>query len=140
MDNALHLPEPVPNLITQPFWEGCRERKLLIQRCCDCGKLRFYPTASCPFCACEACTWDEMSGRGRIYSWTRIERSADPVWAKLAPFVSAIVELEEQPHLLIPGLLVESPEFDGSQSEVEVCFEEVGASVLPRWRLRRGAP
>ena len=137
MENQTLLPEPVPSLLTRPFWDACSQHKLVVQRCCDCGRLRFYPTASCPFCACEVSTWDEMSGRGGIYSWTRVERSPDPAWAKLAPYVSVVVELKEQKHLLIPGLLVQSPDFDGSQSEVEVCFEEVGASVLPRWRLTR---
>jgi uncharacterized protein len=135
MEHAIKLPEPVESLLTKPFWDACRAHKLSIQRCDDCGKMRFYPTAACPFCACENFTWAEMSGRAKIYSWTRVERTLDPAWAQLVPYVSVIAELEEQEHLLVPGLLLDSAGFDGSQKRIEVCFEPVGAHVLPRWRL-----
>lgn len=129
---------PVPNLLTAPFWDACRTHRLVMQRCQDCGQLRFYPTAACPFCACEKFSWQSMSGRGHIYSWTRIVRSTDPAWARRTPYISVVVELEEQPGLLVPGLLQES-ELPATQAahEVEVWFEDIEGFALPRWRLRK---
>ncbi len=35
---SLTLPVPLPDLDSAPFWEGCRQGKLMIQRCPKCGK------------------------------------------------------------------------------------------------------
>ena len=41
-------PLPVLDSETQPFWEGCRQGKLRLQRCTQCGHVRFRPPVSAP--------------------------------------------------------------------------------------------
>ena len=119
-----------------PFWDGCRERKLLIQQCSHCKKLRFYPSAGCPHCGATSYEWVQVSGKGTLYSWTRVERALDPAWSFAVPYIAAIVELDEQKNCLVPGLMTtNSLPTDKWPIHVEVQFQDVGDFVMPRWRL-----
>jgi uncharacterized OB-fold protein len=92
-------PRPTPTRFTEPFWEGTRAGELRIQRCDECGRWRWTPQLACPECLSERCTWVASSGRGKVYSYTVVHRAVDPA-AFEAPYILAVVELEEGPHLL----------------------------------------
>jgi uncharacterized OB-fold protein len=36
---------PVPDALSTHYWQGARERKLMIQRCPDTGRHQWYPRA-----------------------------------------------------------------------------------------------
>lgn len=133
---ATDLPLPRPTLLTRPFWSAAREHRLVIQRCSQCSSLRFYPSAGCHNCGCPEFTWVDMSGRGRVYSWIVVRRTVDTAWKQRVPFVSAIIELEEQKGLLVPGLLTGiAPEGVQADMEVQVWFEDMTPEIsLPRWK------
>lgn len=133
------LPLPRPTLLTAPFWQAAREHRLRIQRCDQCGKLRFYPSAGCNHCASPQFTWVDLSGRGRVYSWIVVRRTVDQAWKTRVPFVTAVIELAEQSGVLIPGLLTGvAPEQVAAGLEVEVWFEDMNADIsMPRWRPAR---
>lgn len=88
---------PQPTRITQPFWDAARKRALHIQRCDDCKRHVFYPRALCPHCGSAALTWVEASGRGTIYTFTVARKPTLPTFT--CPYVIAIVELAEGPHV-----------------------------------------
>ena len=44
------MPLPAQNLHTRPFWDACREHRLLIQCCVDCGIHRSPPKPLCARC------------------------------------------------------------------------------------------
>jgi uncharacterized protein len=136
LDHALPLPQPTH--MTQPFWDAAREGRLIVQRCDDCGRLRFYPSAGCNHCGSSRFRWDRMSGEGRVYSWIVVRTSVDAAWRCRTPFVTAIVELAEQPGLLMPGLLIGiRPGAVRADLPVEVWFEPMNDRIsLPRWRPR----
>jgi len=131
------FPKPVPTLLTKPFWDGCREGRLTVQQCDDCGHYRFYPTEGCPHCRSRKYTWRDMSGKGKVYSWIVIHRSVDPVWQARAPFVTGLVELDEQEKLLVPGLILGvAPKDVKAGMKVRVEFEQTDPdTVVPRWRV-----
>jgi uncharacterized OB-fold protein len=135
-DAALDLPLPRPTLISAPFWQAAHAQQLVIQRCDQCAKLRFYPSAGCDRCASSDFTWVRMSGRGKVYSWIVVRRTVDIAWQQRLPFVTAIVELAEQPGLLVPGLLTGiEPERVRAELDVEVWFETMSPEIaVPRWR------
>ena len=37
------IPLPRPTALSEPHWNGCREGKLMVQRCKDCGSHIFMP-------------------------------------------------------------------------------------------------
>lgn len=91
------LPEPTP--VTKPFWEAAHKHVLSIQRCMDCRMHVFYPRGLCPGCGSDALEWVQASGKGTVYSFTIARRPTARELADKVPYVIAIVELDEGPHM-----------------------------------------
>jgi uncharacterized OB-fold protein len=119
---------------TAPFWEGTARGELLVQRCDGCGRLRFPPRPACPWCRSFQSTWERMSGRATLWSWAVPHPPLLPAYAEIAPYVSAVVALDEDPTIRMVGMLEGDPEVVGFGGAVEVVFPEpVDDVVLPRW-------
>ena len=71
-----------------------------------------------------------LSGRGRVFSFVVYRRTYHP--AMPAPYVVALVELDEGPRL-ISNIVGCAPEDVAIDMPVEVCFEEAGDFRLPRF-------
>lgn len=129
---------PARTELTAPYWEAARQGRLAVQRCAGCGRLSHPPVASCPRCHHDTFTWDEMSGRGSVHTFTVVHHSVHPVSAGATPYVIALVELEEGPRILtnlrggeIADVRVGLP--------VQVTFEAAGDEVgLPQFEPRDG--
>jgi uncharacterized OB-fold protein len=112
---------------TQFFWDGLRERRLLIQRCTSCGTLRHPPRPMCP--ACNELGWDtiEASGKGTLHSFVM---PAHPQFPFLDyPYVVALVDLEEGTRLL-SNLIGIDPADARIDMPVEVDFVEFDNGVV----------
>ena len=122
-------PLPEPTELSQPFWDGTKLGRLLIQRCGDCGHYWWTPQLACPICLTENWAWTDVSGRGAVYSFTIVHRAPDPVaFADDVPYVVAVVQLDEGPHMLTnvigcptEQVYVEMP--------VEVSFEKATEEI-----------
>jgi hypothetical protein len=95
---AYAKPLPEPSAVTQPFWDGARAGRLLLQRCDACRRWVWYPRPFCPGCGGTRLDWQPASGRGTLYSYTIARRAPIPTFEGDVPYVIAIVELEEGPH------------------------------------------
>lgn len=136
-------PLPAADDASEPYWQGCREGELRMQRCQPCGHLRFPPRPMCPRCQSFDSAWVPVSGRGRVYSWVVAHPPLLPAFEERAPLVVLLVELDESPHLRVVGNLLEQEVQEGEAGTrsiaigmpVEVVFERVTAEVtLPQWR------
>jgi uncharacterized OB-fold protein len=134
-----HLPQPTPE--TEEFWAGARRHELRIQRCRACRKAYFFPRPFCPNCSSKDVEWFTASGRGRLYSYV-INYRAPPNFRDIAPYVIAVVELEEGPRLMTNIVGVDpTPDALPIDLPVEVTWEEQEAGItLPMFRPARGAP
>lgn len=92
-------PRPVPTPVTQPFWDGLREERVLLQRCTACDSWVFYPRARCPRCLSDGLAWHEVSGRGHLFTFTVTHQPTTYQFADEMPQVIAIVELDEGVHV-----------------------------------------
>ncbi len=90
------LPKPTP--ASRPFWDAARRHELTLQRCGGCKKFIYYPRDRCPHCLSKDLSWERVSGRGTIYSYTVVRRASSRAFAD-APYVLAIVELDEGPRM-----------------------------------------
>lgn len=87
------IPRPEPGPISAPWWDGCREGVVRFQRCADCGAATHTPAVLCAGCASRSLHWVDSSGRGEIYSWTRVWRPVTPSFE--VPYVPLVVTMEE---------------------------------------------
>jgi len=106
-------------------WRRIQQRYNLIgNKCTNCGEVYFPPRAVCKNCRSKG-ELDEvkLSGKGNIHSYTVIR--SPPEYMKLsAPYIVAIVELEEGPKI---SAQIEDAEAEDIEigSKVEHCFRKV---------------
>jgi uncharacterized OB-fold protein len=79
---------PQPNPETKPFWDAAAGGTLLIKKCTACGQLHYYPRTICPFCNSDKTEWQNVSGKGTIYSYSVMRRAE-------VPYAIAYVTLDE---------------------------------------------
>ncbi len=93
---ALAKPVPLPDADSAPFWHGCRQDKLMIQRCRSCRSFQFPPSSVCAQCGSDQIEWVQASGKGKVFSWIVVVHPVPkPVYAADVPYVVALVELDE---------------------------------------------
>jgi uncharacterized protein len=122
-------PLPVVDADTKPFWDGCRQGKLLLQRCAQCGRVRFPPTHFCPKCNSPAVETIESKGRGRVFSWIVVRHPVPrDIYAAEVPYVVALITLDEG--VRIPSNIVGiAPEKVTADMPVRVTFREVTPEI-----------
>jgi uncharacterized OB-fold protein len=87
------VPTPTPE--TQPYWDGLRDRRLRLQTCADCGKVRHYPRPMCDACWSMNTTWIDAAGRGTVHSWTITHYAFHPGFKGDLPYILLTVDLPE---------------------------------------------
>lgn len=124
-------PSPLPDDLTRPFWESVQQRRLSIQRCQQCRTYFHPPLRQCDVCESRHLSFEVVSGRGRVYTFTRVHVSRHPAFVDAVPFAVVQVELDEQPGLLLTANMttVESSAIEIG-SPVEVTFLETGNEML----------
>ena len=130
-------PIPNPDEITQPFWEAATQRRLVIQRCAACNYYNHPPRTVCDACLSQELRFESVSGRGRIYTFTVMHQRDVPGFESEAPFINVVVELEEQPMLLmISNLPITERERVRIDAPVMVEFEDRGSGlIVPQFRI-----
>jgi uncharacterized OB-fold protein len=116
------------------FWEATERDVLLGQRCGRCGTLQYYPRLRCTECGSGELEYEQLSGRGVIYSWAEVLRNAPSAVQADVPYVLAIVRLEEGPQLLTRIVDSADPQTLECDAPVEVVFRELGGRRLPCFR------
>jgi uncharacterized OB-fold protein len=115
-------PLPKPSPTSRPFWDAAKRHELQLQRCGACGRYIYYPRDRCPKCFSDQLAWNRVSGRGKLYSYTVVRRASSRHFAD-APYVLAIVELDEGPRLTTN--IVAAPEQVRVGMPVQVYFDDV---------------
>jgi hypothetical protein len=134
MSSAPQRPIPQPSPETERFWEGCRRHQLWLPYCLRCEAFYFYPRAFCPRCFGWEVEWRQASGRGTLYTYAIQYRAQVP--GLQAPYVTAIVQLDEGPRMMSNLVGVEpDPEQIRCDMPLEVTFEDLSDEIsLPLWR------
>lgn len=130
--------KPLPNATEKfkEYWAGCKQRRLLIQRCKACGMYRWYPRYMCGNCSSLDTEWAEVRGRGKIYSYVTVYRSPLPAFRDDVPYTNVVVELDDIPYIRMLGRLIDcQPEEAKIGMPVEVVFDDATEEVtLPKWK------
>ena len=130
--------KPVPRLTpdNQPFWEGCREHRIMLPWCPRCDRPHWPPGPVCPYCFGDELAWKQASGMGTVSSWVVVHKAWLPAFAADLPYNAVQVELEEGVRLT--GNVV------GAANDalrvglpVKVVYDDVTQEVtLPRFKPR----
>lgn len=92
-------PRPVPDELTQPFWDAAQESRLAIQRCGGCEVFHHPPVRQCPRCDSNELRYEAVSGKGVVYTHIVIHDTRITSLEPVVPFVVGFVDLVEQPGL-----------------------------------------
>ena len=116
-------PVPVPTKETQPYWDGCKQHELRVQKCAACGHHQFYPRLYCTTCMSDRVEWVKTSGRAKVLSYTIIYRPVTQAFAGDVPYVVALVTLDEGPQMMT-NIVGCEPEKVHIGMPVQVTFED----------------
>ena len=131
------IPQASPE--TEHFWAGCKEGKLLLQRCKDTGKAYFPPRPFSPYTGSREVEVFEASGKAKLFSYV-INHRPPKGFEDEAPYAIAVVELEEGPRMMTNITECEqTPEALELDMALEVVFEEISDDIsLPKFRPAKG--
>jgi hypothetical protein len=132
------LPAPAASRETLPWWQAAAAHRLVVQRCADCGHARHPPGPLCSRCRSTRDTWQEVSGRGTVYTYTVVQRAFVPSLADRLPYVVIVVALDDAGGVrLVSNLVDADPAAVCVGMAVEVVWEDVAPGLaLPRFRPR----
>lgn len=139
---------------SEGYWAAAAEHRLVMKKCADCGLMRWYPGPGCPFCSSLEWEWQQVSGKGHIYSYQMVMQAIQAGFREVTPYALVLVELDEQrntpePHvsLRIAANLVDENFTMVPESEVaigkrvEVIFQDIEEGFsLPQFRLTDEPP
>lgn len=126
---------PVADTFTQPWWDACRHHRLLVRHCDTCGRSHFPPRPACPFCWSDDVAWREAGGRGVLYSYSVVFENDVAPFAKVLPYVAAVVELDEGPRMMTT-IIDSDPSALAVDAGVDVVFVARGDWTFPAFRVR----
>lgn len=124
------LPHPTPT--SQPFWDGLKQRRVMLQFSPAGGQWVHYPRNRAPGTLVDDLEWREVSGNGTLYTFTIGRRPTAPPWAEDVPQLIAVVELDEGPHLT-SELVDVAPEDVRIGMRLRPIFHDEGEVTLLRF-------
>jgi uncharacterized OB-fold protein len=95
-------PVPVPDADSAGFWDAAKAGQLSIDRCAECRRWQHPPLEACRYCGGPT-EFEPVSGRGTVFSFIVVRQQTVP--GHEAPYVVALVELEEQSDIRVTGVL-----------------------------------
>ena len=132
-DSAPVKPVSQPDELTEPFFAAGEEGRLLLATCAACGEVRLPTSPTCPTCLGEGFEWNEVSGRGTVYTFAIMHQRYHPAWEPDLPYNIAVVELDEGPRMPANIIGVANDEIVVGMP-VEVAWEREGDAPVPRFR------
>jgi len=122
-----------------PHYRGLLERRLLINRCDDCGTWHHPPRSVCPTCWSRSVIATEVRGEGTIAMLTFLhQRPRRAGGDDDEPYPVVAVELTEQPGLRVAATIVGArPGEIVLDAEVELAWVERDGHPVAAFRLVR---
>ncbi len=127
-----------------------------LQKCSDCGIIRYPPGAACHHCGSLESEWVPVEAKGAVHSYNEVHHPIQPAFKDRVPYMTLIVELDTQrgkpsaeEALRVAGNLVtEDGAFAppdllkrvGIGSRMKMVFTDVAEGLsLPQWTLDEAA-
>jgi len=129
------LQSPDPSKATEEYWEHTKDSQLAMPYCKDCEEFFFYPRERCPACTSTDVEYRQVSGRGKLVTYTTIHRAPTKNYQEMVPYVNVLVDLNEGVRMM-GNIDVESEDELTIGMPVEVTFVETETDYkLPFFRV-----
>jgi uncharacterized OB-fold protein len=135
MSTEYTKPLPVVEDWNRPFWDAIHGGELRMQRCADCGRIRYPISSICSDCLSSEYEWTELSGRGEIMSYIVVHQVYNKAFADDVPYNVALIQLDEGPRMFsnIIGVSNDVPKVG---DRVSIVYDRVTGDVtIPRFKL-----
>ena len=129
------LPRPMSEERTRPFWDAAKRHELVMPRCRTCDHMFFYPREDCPRCLSNNLEWTNVSGKGRLHSYTVIRQPANSVFIDDVPYIYAMVQLDEGPRMISNIVQCEIDD-----AEIDMPLVAHFDDITPEWTLVKFKP
>jgi uncharacterized protein len=123
------MPQPQIDNWNKTFWDACRERRLIAQKCRATKQLWLPPAPISPFVPRAGWDWVQCSGFGTVVSWVVFHQQYFAAFADRIPYNCAIVNLDEGPKM-VTNISAPNDAIEIGQ-RVTVAFEPRGDFVVP---------
>ncbi len=129
------MPIPAVEFDTKEFWDGCKQHKLLIQRCKRCGTFRHAPVPVCWNCYSFEHELVESQGVGEVFSYIIVHHPVHPATKDVVPYNAIVVQLKDCGQVkLTSNLLGIKNEEIKIGMPVKLTWEDVAPGIsLPRF-------
>lgn len=117
---------------TTAFWAAARQRRLVVQRCGQCQRMRFPPSPYCSHCRSTHFDWPQVSGVATIWSFIVPHAPTLPGFSEFTPYPVAVVTLAEGNHLRMVGNILAAP--DAELNSVATDSLAIGDTVIVGFR------
>ena len=132
-------PKPLVDNWNRPFWDACKQRRLVLQRCKGTGQCFFPPAPVSPFTGRPEWEWVDASGRGEIWSFVVFHQNYFDGMKDEIPYPVAMVKLAEGP-MMLTNLRGVAPAEAKIGMPVSVVFEDgPDGFVLPQFTAEAAA-
>lgn len=123
------------NADSKSFWDGCREHHLRLQKCRNCGFVRWPLSIICPKCYSFNTDWTATTGKGKIFSFVVYHKAYHKAFESEVPYIVGSVDLDEGPRI-VTNIVGCRPEELKCDMRVEVTWEDVDEDFsLPKFKL-----
>ncbi|MCW4005988.1 MAG: Zn-ribbon domain-containing OB-fold protein [Candidatus Bathyarchaeota archaeon] len=116
----------------EQFYKFLAQQKLMAGKCQKCGKLHLPPRPLCDNCYNQTFQWIQISGKGKLLTYTTIH-VAPAQFQDITPYTVGIIQLENG--LKIPGMISNvAPEQLKIGMQLQIDFQSCNTTQnWPQW-------
>ncbi len=128
-------PRPTIDIDSKKYWDSAKNKKLMIQYSLDTKEYFLYSKQLTNTLDSKNVEWREVSGKGKIYSFTVVHAPAGPAFKDETPYIVASIELEEGARI-ISNIIAQDIENISIGDSVKVIFEKQDDELtIPKFEI-----
>lgn len=138
------------------YFKHCAAHDFHLQKCSDCGIIRYPPGPACHNCGSLESDWIAVEGKGAVHSYCEVHHGIQPAFKERVPYLILLVDLDTQKgaptedqalrvggNLVTPDGVLAPPDLVrqiGIGSRMKMVFADVSDGLsLPQWILDEDA-
>ena len=130
-------PRPTIDPDSKIYWDAANDNKLMVQYSIETKEYFLYSKQLTNAADSKNIEWRQVSGKGKIYSFTIVYAPAGPAFKDDTPYIVASIELDEGARI-ISNVLTNDIEKVSIGDYVKVVFEKQNDGfTIPKFELKK---